>query len=296
MLIQTKTGVELCYDTFGDPSGRPLILIIGLATQMISWPEPFCRMLAHEGHFVVRFDNRDVGLSSKMESQGLPDLERLWTQSMMGMSIQSPYTLSDMAADTIGLMDELEIDRAHICGMSMGGMIAQIMALEYPERVKSLISMLSTTGEGDLPQSTPEVQQAMMSTPPMSRAEFQTYIGKIGRAFAGGSDKYDEEMQRENAGESFDRGFYALGFVRQMAAIIAAQGRRDRLKRLEVPTLVIHGDCDPVVPLEHGKDTADAIPGAELCVIPDLGHGSFFPELWEEMVSAISKHTARAED
>ncbi len=296
MLLKTDNGVELCYDTFGDPSGRPLILIIGLATQMIAWPEPFCRMLADAGHFVVRFDNRDIGLSSKIEEAGLPDLERMMNDRELGRKVEAPYTLSDMAADTIGLMDGLNIDRAHLCGMSMGGMIGQVMALEYPQRVKSLISMMSTTNEKDLPSATQAAQEAMMGAPPDNREDFQTYLGgQIGRAFAGGSDLYDEEMQREIAGQSFDRGLYPAAFVRQMAAIIATEGRRERLKSLKVPTLVIHGECDPVVRPEHGKDTADAIPGSRLMMMPGLGHGPFFPDLWDEIVAAISAHTEAAE-
>ena len=294
MHLKTDTGIDLCYDTFGDRSGRPLILIIGLATQMIAWPDPFCRMLADAGHFVVRFDNRDNGLSSKMEQMGLPDLERLMADAAMGRTVQPPYTLSDMAADTVGLMEGLELDQSHICGMSMGGMIGQVMALEYPKRARSLISMMATTNERDLPSSTPEAQKAMMGTPPSDRASYQTYMGKLGRAFAGGSDKYDAAMQREIAGQAFDRGLYPMGFVRQMAAIIAAEGRRDRLKKVKAPTLVIHGERDTVVPPEHGRDTAEAIPGARLLMMPELGHGPFFPDLWEEMVAAIADHTAKA--
>jgi pimeloyl-ACP methyl ester carboxylesterase len=295
MHLTTKSGIDLCYETFGDPSARPLILIIGLATQMIAWPETFCRMLADAGHFVVRFDNRDNGLSSKMEKLGVPDLERLMADAAMGRPVQPPYALSDMAADTVGLMDGLGLESAHICGMSMGGMIGQVMALEYPKRVRSLISMMATTSERDLPSSTPEAQKAMMGTPPTDRASYRTYMGKLGRAFAGGSEKYDEGMQREIAGRAWDRGLYPMGFVRQMSAIIAAEGRRDRLKKVKAPTLVIHGECDTVVPPEHGRDTAEAIPGARLLMMPDLGHGPFYPDLWGDMVEAIADLTTRAD-
>ncbi len=289
--IATPHGVALCYDTFGDSGGRPLVLIIGLATQMIFWPDTFCRMLAEAGHYVIRFDNRDNGRSAKMEHLGIPDLEKLMSDVRHGRDFNVPYTLSDMAADTLGLMDALRIDRAHVCGMSMGGMIGQVMALEHPERLCGLISMLSTTSENDLPESTPAAREAMMSSPPSTRAEYQTYIANICRAFADGSTAYDEDLQRELAGRAFDRGLYPEGFFRQMAAILAAEGRRDALRQVRVPTLVIHGDCDTVIPLAHGQDTADAIPGARLRVIAGLGHGPAFPDLWDEMVGVISEFT-----
>ena len=294
MQLTTPNGIDLCYETFGDRSGRPLILIIGLGTQMIAWPEPFCRMLADAGHFVVRFDNRDIGHSSKMEHLGLPDLERLMADAATGRPVQAPYTLSDMAADTVGLMDGLGIDQAHICGLSMGGMIGQVMALEYPKRVRSLISIMATTNENNLPSPTQEAQEAMMGTPPLERAAYQAHMAKLGRAFSGGSHAFDEAMQKEMAGQAYDRGLYPQGFVRQMAAIIAAEGRRRLLKNAKAPTLVIHGACDPLVPPAHGRDTAEAIPNARLLLLPDLGHGPFYPDLWEEMVTAISEHTAGA--
>lgn len=289
--IATTSGVELCYETFGDPKSPPLMLIIGLATQMIAWPEPFCRMLSDAGHYVIRFDNRDNGRSAKMERFGVPNLERMMADAAQGRSIEPPYTLSDMAGDAIGLMDALDIHKAYVCGMSMGGMIGQIMALEHPDRLLGLISMLSTTGEKDLPHSTPAAQKAMMAMPPQTRAEYQSYIADMCRVFADDSPSYDENLQRELAGLAFDRGLYPMGFVRQMAAIIASEGRREALKQVRTPTLVIHGDRDTVIPPAHARDTADAIPGAQLRVIPGLGHGTAFPGLWEEIVSAIAGFT-----
>ncbi len=291
-MIATPHGVALCYDTFGDSEDRPLVLIIGLATQMISWPDTFCRMLAEAGHYVIRFDNRDNGRSAKMEHLGIPDLEKLMSDAQKGRDIHVPYTLSDMAEDTLGLMDALKIERAHICGMSMGGMIGQILALEHPDRLSGLISMLSTTSENDLPESTPAAREAMMSSPPNTRAEYQTYIANICRAFADGSGFYDEALQRELAGRAFDRGLYPEGFFRQMAAILVAEGRRKALKKVRTPTLVIHGDCDTVIPPAHGQDTAEAIPGARLRVIAGLGHGPAFPKLWGEIVDSIARFTA----
>lgn len=289
-------GITIEYDTFGERSGKALILIQGLVTQMIGWPDQFCRMLADAGHFVVRFDNRDSGLSTKMEQFGNPDIQNIIQDVMSGRGIQPPYTLEDMAEDTIGLMDALEIKSACICGVSMGGMIGQIMGLKYPQRLTGLISMQSSTGEMDLPESTPPAMEAMMSTPPMDRNGFIEHLVWIFRVFAGGSAAFDEHLQRDICARSFDRSFYSMGFPRQMAALVTAPGRRDVLSNMGLPTLVMHGDCDPVVPLEHGRDTAAAIPGARLLIVKGLGHGLAFPELWEEMVGAIAEFSHGAEN
>jgi pimeloyl-ACP methyl ester carboxylesterase len=286
-------GIEICYDTFGKPDGRPLILVMGLSTQMIGWPEPFCRMLAGRGHRVIRFDNRDSGLSSRMEGLGVPDLDRMLRGTRNAPP--PPYTLSDMAKDTIGLLDALGLAQAHVCGLSMGGMIAQLMALEYAPRVTSLTSIMSTTSEPDLPPATAEAAAAMMSSPPPDRTGYQAYTAGVYRAFADGSEAYDEDLQRGYAATAYDRGLYPMGFMRQMAAIVSAGGRRARLASVRVPTLVIHGDCDALIPLAHGQDTARAIPRAKLKVIHGLGHGLAFPALWSEMVAAIAEHTETAE-
>jgi pimeloyl-ACP methyl ester carboxylesterase len=288
-------GIDICYESMGPPDGRPLVLIMGLTTQMIAWPDPFCRMLADDGHRVIRFDNRDSGLSSKMENLGLPDLNRLLKKAPQETDLPAPYTLSDMGRDTIGLLDGLGLPRAHICGLSMGGMIGQIMALEHPERLISLTSIMSSTGETDLPPATAEAAAALMSSPPPDRAGYQTYTAGVYRAFAGGSEAYDEALQRQYAAAAYDRGLYPVGFLRQMAAIVADGGRRKRLSAVTVPTLVIHGDCDALVPLAHGEDTARAIPRARLRVIRGLGHGLAFPALWPEMAAAIAEHTATAD-
>jgi pimeloyl-ACP methyl ester carboxylesterase len=287
-------GIEICYDTFGKPDGRPLILVMGLSTQMIGWPEPFCRMLADSGHRVIRFDNRDSGLSSKMESLGVPDLNRMLRAARDAQPLKPPYTLNDMAKDTVGLLDALGLAQVHVCGLSMGGMIGQLMALECAPRLASLISIMSTTGELDLPPATDEAATAMMSSPPPDRAGYKVYTAGVYRAFADGSDAYDEALQREYAAAAYDRGLYPMGFMRQMAAIVSAGGRRARLAAVRVPTLVIHGDCDALIPLAHGQDTARAIPLAKLKIVHGLGHGLAFPALWSEMVAAIAEHTATA--
>lgn len=292
----TSNGVRLYYETFGDRNARPLVLVIGLATPMVAWPEPFCRQLADAGHYVVRFDNRDCGRSQKMDDMEIPDLQKLLGRKTMRQPLAVPYTLRDMADDTMGLLDALGLSAVHLCGMSMGGMIAQIIALEHPERVKSLIPFMSTTGEPDLSHSTPAAREAMMGMPPTdSRTAYQGYLVELCRIFADDSKLYEPAVQAEIAGEIYDMGLYPVGFLRQMAAILSTEGRREELKSLKIPTLVIHGDRDTVVPIEHGKDIANAIPGARFREFKGLGHGTAFPSLWDEIVREISAFTAEAE-
>jgi pimeloyl-ACP methyl ester carboxylesterase len=288
-------GIQIAFETIGNNDGRPLLLIMGLATQMIGWPDKFCRMLADAGHRVIRFDNRDCGLSSKLEHLGVPDLGRLSKDIMAGHPVDPPYLLSDLAHDAIGLMDAIGIETAHVCGISMGGMIAQIMAVDYPERIRSLISMESTTGRPGLPGPEPAAQKAMLSLPPVDRDAYLDYSIGVYRAFSGGSDKLDEDLQRRISARSYDRMFYPIGFTRQMAAIMASPGRREMLERIKAPTLVIHGDRDTLIPVAHAEDTTDVIKGARLLVVKGLGHGISYPQLWEEIVNAISQHTVAAE-
>jgi pimeloyl-ACP methyl ester carboxylesterase len=249
-------------------------------------------MLAEAGHYVVRFDNRDIGLSEKLDHLGTPDVHRMMADTAAGKPVRAPYTLADMAADTVGLMPALGIDRAHICGVSMGGMIAQVAAIEYPQRVRSLISMESSTGESDLPGPTAEAMQARLSVPPLARGGYMDHMAAVYRAFSGGSPFYDPALQRDLAARAYDRSFYLLGFPRQLAAVSAGAGRRLALKAATVPALVLHGDSDALVPLEHGSDTARAMPDGRLEVVPGLGHGLAYPKLWEQMVAAISEHTS----
>jgi pimeloyl-ACP methyl ester carboxylesterase len=286
--------ITIAYETIGSEKDRPLLLIAGLTSQMVTWPDAFCSRLADAGHFVIRFDNRDCGLSSKIESGGVPDVQALMADAQAGKPVEAPYSLSDMAADAVGLLDKLGLDRVHVCGLSMGGMIAQLMAVEYPDRVTSLISMMSTTGKPGLPGPTAEAMQAMLSMPPLERSAYVRYLTGVYRAFAGGSEAFDEALSDTIAEQSYDRSFYLMGFTRQMAAIIASGNREEKLAQVAVPTLVIHGTSDPLVPIDHGRATADAIPGAELVLIEQLGHGLTFPALWDEIISAIASHTRSA--
>ena len=291
MTRAATNGIDIEYDTFGDRDGSPLLLIMGLSSQMVAWPESFCRKLAQSGHWVLRFDNRDVGLSSKIEGVGIPDLMAAYQQ---GQPVEAPYTLSDMAADALGLMDALKLGKAHVCGLSMGGMIAQLMAIEYPRRILSLISMESSTGDPTLPSAKPQAMEAMLSPPPQDRDGYIQHAVEVFRAFSGGSDKFDETLERELAVNSYERSFYPLGFVRQLAAILASGDRSERLASVTAPTLVIHGADDPLVPLAHGRASARVIPGAKLLVVEGLGHGIAYPTLWDEIVDAIMQHTSAA--
>jgi len=294
MTRAAANGIDIEYDTFGDRSRSPLLLIMGLSSQMVAWPESFCRKLAQSGHWVLRFDNRDVGLSSKIEGVGVPDLMAAMAAHQQGQPVGAPYTLSDMAADAVGLMDALHLEKAHVCGLSMGGMIAQVMALEYPRRILSLISMESSTGDPTLPPAKTQAMEAMLSPPPQDRDGYIQHAVEVFRAFSGGSDKFDEALARKLASNSYDRSFYPMGFTRQVAAILASGDRSESLASVTAPTLVIHGANDPLVPLAHGRATASAIPGAKLLVVEGLGHGIAYPSLWDEIVVAIMQHTSAA--
>ena len=286
--------IDIAYETIGSEKDRPILLIAGLSSQMVTWPDEFCSRLAAAGHYVIRFDNRDCGLSTKIESGGVPDVEALMIAKKEGKSIDPPYTLSDMAADAIGLLDKLAQDRVHVCGLSMGGMIAQMMAVEFPERVASMISMMSTTGKQDLPGPTAEAMDAMISMPPWERESYIRYLTGVYRAFSGGSEAFDEEVSNTIGGQAYDRCFYLMGFPRQMAAIIASGNREEKLAGVTAPTLVIHGTSDPLVSIDHGRATADAVPGAKLVLVEQLGHGLAFPSLWDEIISTITAHTQAA--
>jgi pimeloyl-ACP methyl ester carboxylesterase len=283
-------GIEIEYETFGDQKESPLILINGLGAQLVSWPEEFCGKLAEAGHFVVRFDNRDVGLTTKLDDAPVPNLPEAVEAFRQGKKPQASYLLSNMAADTVGLMESLNVEKAHICGISMGGMIAQTMAIEHPRRCASLVSMESTTGEPGLPLAKPNVREAMIK--PIS-SEREAHIQQrldIYRLFSGDSEKFDEGHQREVLALSYDRSLYPAGYARQYVAIMASGSRKKALASVNVPALVIHGDCDTLLLPEHGKDTAESIPGAQFMMIKDLGHGMAYPALWAEMAEAITAH------
>ncbi len=286
-------GIRIEYDTFGKPGDEPLLLVMGLGGQMILWHEEFCGRLAESGHYVIRFDNRDVGLSTKLDEAGIPDIFGILQAVASGGPVRVPYTLDDMADDAAGLLDALGIDRAHVCGASMGGMIAQTIAIRHPDRVRSLVSIMSTTGHRDLPQAKPEVFSLLVTPSPADRAGFVDHSVVLWRAIGSPGFPFDEEMIRERSARTYDRCFHPAGSARQLAAILAHGSRREALRGVKVPALVIHGADDPLVPVEGGKDTAAAIPGAELMIVEGMGHDNPRP-IWPRVVGAITDLTRRA--
>ena len=285
-------GIELEYDTFGAESGRPLLLIMGLGSQSLLWDEGFCEALAERGHFVVRYDNRDVGLSSKLDHAGVPNVMALMLGGPSAAPV--PYTLDDMADEAAGLLGALGLGATHVCGASMGGMIAQTLAIRHGARVRSLVSIMSSTGNPNLPQAQPEAMAVLTAPPPADRAGALDAAVRTWRTIGSPGFPFDEAKIRARAGRMFDRSFHPDGVARQLAAIIAHGSRVEKLRDVKAPTLVIHGAADPLVPLAGGEDTARAIPGAELLVIEGMGHD--LPEgAWPRIVGAISEHTAKAE-
>jgi pimeloyl-ACP methyl ester carboxylesterase len=276
--ITVGNGISIEYETVGDPVDRPLVLIGGLATQLIQWDDELCGDFAKGGHYVIRFDNRDAGLSTKCDK---PQFD--------------PYTLDDMADDVVGLLDALGIEKAHICGTSMGGMIAQTMTIRHPSRVQSLISIYSTTGNKSLPPSKPDVIWLLLAPAPSEREAYIKHMMTLFRAMAGKGFVFDEVWTRTTTARAYDRSFSPEGTARQVSAVMNQPDRRNALRTVTAPTLVIHGTDDPVIPFEAGKDTADAIPGAELLVIEGMGHDLPHGGAWPRIVEAVTTHTSRVE-
>lgn len=290
----TANGIQIEYETFGNQSGRPLLLIIGLGGQMIHWDDDLCKDLAKQGHYVIRYDNRDVGLSTKFDEAGVPNLGDIFRKMMQGERVKPPYTLDDMADDAVGLLDALGIRKAHICGMSMGGMIAQTIVIRHHSRVLSLISIYSTTGNPEVPQPKPEVIGMLIAPPPNKREANIEHMLGVFKTIAGPGFPLDEKWTRRIMAESYNRCFYPQGMVRQLVAILTQVNRGPYLASVKAPTLVIHGTDDPLVSVEGGRDTAKAIPGAQLMLIEGMGHDLPHGGAWPQIVEAITAHTQKA--
>jgi pimeloyl-ACP methyl ester carboxylesterase len=286
--LAPANGIELAYDEIGDPDGAPMVLIMGLATQMIHWDERFCRQLAERGYRVIRFDNRDIGHSTKIESAPTPNT----AQMLLGIG-EPAYRLRDMAQDTAGLLDHLEIERAHVVGASMGGMIAQTLAIEHPERVLSLASLMSGTGNRRLGMPRLRAFGTLFARPPRDRDGYAEQAVKTFKVIGSPGYPIDEERFRLMARAAYDRCFYPPGVSRQLHAINSSGDRTRGLRELRVPALVIHGDSDLLVRTAAGRATARAIPDARLRVIEGMGH-DLPPQVWPTLVEEIDANAARA--
>ena len=269
----TANGISITYEDKGPRDAPVILLVMGLGGQLTLWPDEFVDALNAHGFRTIRYDNRDVGLSTRFETAGVPNLKWMFVKAALRLPVRPAYTLADMAADGIALLDHLGIDRAHIVGASMGGMIAQHIAARYPERTLSLTSVMSTTGNSKLPRANKEAM-AVLANRPMSGDPEDMIAYSVRAARVIGSPGYPatEERLQRRVRSDFERGWYPQGVARQMAAIVADGDRRAMLKTISAPTLVIHGEADPLVPLAGGKDTAASIPGARLLTIPGMGH------------------------
>jgi pimeloyl-ACP methyl ester carboxylesterase len=281
-------GHEVCYETFGDPSDPALLLMMGLAVQMLGWHEDFCAAIAARGFFVIRYDNRDVGRSQRMDGK-VPTTLQLLRRDKRAAS----YTLDDMADDAVGLLDHLGVETAHVMGASMGGMIAQTMAARYPQRVLSLVSMMSNTGARWSGQPSPRLYPVLLKNPPHDREGYQRHAVWVFSKIGSPGFEPDEEDLKRIAGLSYDRGINPAAGARQLAAIIHSGDRTPLLRTIRAPTLVIHGARDKLVPPSGGRATVRAIPGARLMIVDGMGHDIPRP-LWPRLIDAIEQNAARA--
>lgn len=292
--VVEANGISLACDTFGDASDPPVLLIAGLGMQMIGWDDVFCFHLAAQDYWVIRFDNRDCGHSTHFDDAPVPSIPAVALAMAEGREPEVPYTLRDMADDAAALLEALGVGAAHVVGVSMGGMIAQLMAIHHPQRVRSLVSIMSTTGGRDLPPPQPEAAALLMEAPPADREANLEHALRSARIMRGPHLTLDEARVRRRAAEAYDRAFYPAGTGRQLAAVVASGSRRGQLAQVAAPTLVIHGAADPLVPVEGGRDTARHVPGAELLIFEKMGH-DLPPQLWPPLIQAIAHHAIHAE-
>jgi pimeloyl-ACP methyl ester carboxylesterase len=288
--IAPANGIEIGYETHGDPGDEPLLLVMGLGAQLIAWPLELCEALVDRGFFVVRYDNRDTGASTLFADAG-GNFMTAFATALQGGAIGAPYTLSDMAADGMALLDHLGIDSAHVVGASMGGMIAQTMAIEHPHRVRSLTSIMSMTGELDYGQPTGEALEILVRPAGTTRDEAIEASVAASKVIASPAH-WDEDVARQRAALAYDRCFNPAGVARHLLAILASGSRAEGLAALTVPTVVIHGDVDPLVTPSGGERTAELVPGAELLMIEGMGH-DLPPAVIGPVVEAITSLASR---
>ena len=295
MTAVQANGITIEYEEIGPPDAPVILLIMGLGMQLVAWPESLCEGLAARGFRVVRFDNRDAGLSTRMPSAGSLATTAMMARAFLGLRMRPPYTLDDMARDTVGLMDALGISEAHVVGASLGGMIAQIVAAEHPERVKSLTSIMSTSGDRALPGPKGKVLRALLRPRPRNKDMAIRRMTEFFRLVGGAGYPPTEAELKAKVERSVRRSYRPDSFARQLLAIQTAPSRAPMLRRVRAPTLVLHGSDDPLVPMAGGEHTAASIPGARLRVVPGMGH--FLPEaLVPLLVGEIAGHCLKAED
>lgn len=285
--------IEIEYETIGNRNSEPMLLIAGLGGQLLAWSDEICKGFSNRGFFVIRFDNRDVGLSTKLNDSGIPDFAQINASYARGERPNVPYTLEDMADDAVGVLDALGIDKAHVCGASMGGMIAQILAYRHPSRVLSLAVIISTTGDPKLPPGKPEVLAAFFAPIPTEREAFIEEMVKRDRLIHGTLD-FDEGYDREYRAKEYDRGYYSEGSIRQMAAMAVPGNITPRIAAIRAPTIVICGREDPFYPIEAAKEIALTIPGAKLMTIEGMGH-SLPRQVVPRILDAIAANSKKAQ-
>jgi pimeloyl-ACP methyl ester carboxylesterase len=283
----TANGIEIEYESLGKAGAPPLLLITGLGGQLISWDDDFCAALLDRGFYVIRFDNRDSGLSTKMEWAGVPDVLGAYVGDA-----QPAYTLDDMAADAVGLLDALGISAAHVVGVSMGGFIAQLVAIDHPDRVLSLTSIMSGPGGEDTVPPTPDAGMLLLEVAGPTREERVAFGVRMREALAGAGNPFNREEERAKVERAIDRSYNAAGSARQLVATFAARSRIPTLAGVKVPALVVHGLDDPLIPLENGRRVAEAIPGARLIVLEGMGHN--IPERYWPLVADAIAETAQS--
>lgn len=290
LFAPVRPDVELCYQTFGDPDADPLLLVMGLGGPMTWWNAELCELLARRGFYVIRYDNRDVGRSSRLEGRvSRSSLARAFT----GRRVRAPYTMADLASDAFGLLDHLGLDAAHVAGVSMGGMVVQTMAIAEPRRVLSMTSIMSTTGKRTVGWQHPNLLPALVGNKRASKEAYVKASRQMWRLIGSPGYPEPEEQTRERAEETWERGVSPAGTMRQMLAILTQPNRSVRLRSVRVPTLVVHGLADRMVHVSGGRATAAAVPGAELLLIDGMGH-DLPPALFETFTAAIRRTADRA--
>ena len=289
-MAEVGGGVELCFQERGDSDASPVVLVMGIGSQMVNWPDGFCELLAERGLRVIRFDNRDCGRSTWLTEAGVPSVTDAWQKRLA----DPPYLLADMAGDVVGLLDALELEAAHVVGDSLGGFIAQTMAIERPERMLSLTSISSSTGEGSVGYPTEAAMRALMTRPASDREGFVNGLVAARRVIGSPGFEMDEQLVRDTAARAWERGVNPDGTQRQLVASICSGNRTESLRGIELPTLVMHGADDPLIHVSGGRATAAAIPGARLVEIEGWGH-DLPPALWAGLTREIADHVATAE-